>query len=146
MSRATPHKMRSFAKHLMGHETLTNKSSEAKAPANFHVADKLRPHLATLMGSGGYRALLSRALALANAEVPWLRAVHVKSDGALEGLEELHAQLHPSEFLEGRVVLLAQLLGLLIAFIGPSLTSRLVGEIWPRISLDGFDFGQGDRT
>jgi hypothetical protein len=145
MSRATP-QMRSFAIHLMAYETLRNKSSEEKTAAAFRVTDKLRPHLATLMGIGGFRALLSRALALANAEVHWLRAVHVKADGALEGLEELHAQLDPAEFSEGRVVLLARLLGLLVAFIGPNLTLRLVGEIWPQISLDDMDFGGGEKN
>ena len=110
--------MRSFAKRLMAYETSGNKSSETTNPAAFHVCEKLRPQLATLMGNGGFRALLSRALALATAEVPWLRAVHVKADGTLEGLEELHAQLDSAEFFEGRVVLLAQLLGLLVAFIG----------------------------
>jgi len=134
--------LRSLAKHLIVSETLRNKSSEAKNPAAFHhVAEKLRPHLATLIGHGGFRALLSRALALANAEVPWLRAVHVQGDGGLEGLEELHTQLGPAEFLEGKVVLLAQLLGLLVAFIGPSLTSHLMAEIWPQISLKTIDFG-----
>jgi hypothetical protein len=56
-------------------------------------------------------------------------------------LEALHAQLDPAEFREGKVVLLAQLLGLLEAFIGPGLTSRLVGEIWPEISFDDLDSG-----
>jgi hypothetical protein len=96
------------------------------------------------MGNGGFRALLARALALAGAEVAWLRAVHVKADGTLEGLEALHAQLKPADFLEGRVVLLAQLLGLLVAFIGPSLTSRLMGEVWPQLSAENVDFGDGD--
>lgn len=134
--------MRSLAKDLMVHETSRNKSSEAKAPAAFHVTEKLRPHLANLMGNGGFGALLSRALVLASAEVSWLRAVHVKADGTLEGLEACHAKLAPAEFLEGKVVLLAQLLGLLVAFIGPALTSRLVGEIWPKISLVDADFGK----
>ena len=138
--------MRDFAKHLMAHDALRNKSSEAKTPAAFHVADRLRPHLATLMGNGGFRALLSRALALANEDVPWLRAVHVKADGTLEGLEELHAELDPADFLEGRVTLLTQLLGLLVAFIGPGLTSRLVGETWPQMSPDDTDFGNGGGT
>ncbi len=141
MNRATP-QLRSLAKHLIVSEALRTKSSEAKNPAAFHhVADKLRPHLVTLIGNGGFRALLSRALALANEEVPWLRAVHVQADGGLEGLEELHAQLGPAEFLEGKVVLLAQLLGLLVAFVGPSLTSHLMGEIWPQVSLKTIDFG-----
>jgi hypothetical protein len=67
--------------------------------------------------------------------------VHVNADGDLEGFEALGLQLDPSEFVEGRVVLLAQLLGLLVALIGPSLTSRLTGEIWPQIPLNEQDFG-----
>ncbi len=92
------------------------------------------------MGNVGFRALLSRALALANAEVPWLCAVHVKSDGSLEGLDELEAQVHPQEIFEGRVVLLAQLLGLLVALIGENLTLRLVREAWSKLSFNDLDF------
>jgi hypothetical protein len=144
MSRATP-QMRNIAKRLMAYETSGNKSSETKTPAVFHVCEKLRPHLATLMGKAGFRALLSRALALANTKVPWLRAVHVKSDGSLEGLDELHAQIAPDEFFEGSVVLQAQLLGLLVAFIGEDLTLRLVREVWPKLSLSDSDVGKGDK-
>jgi hypothetical protein len=141
MNRATP-RMREMAQHLMVYET-NNDPSEADNAAAFHVINMLRPHMATLMGIGGFRALLSRALVLANAEVPWLRAMHVNVDGALGGLETLDGQLDAAEFLEGRVVLLAQVLGLLVALIGPNLTSRLVGEILPQIPLDDFDFGNG---
>jgi hypothetical protein len=52
--------------------------------------------------------------------------------GTLEGLEALHAQFASAEFIEGEIVLLIELLALLEAFIGPGLTSRLVGEIWPQ--------------
>lgn len=144
MNRATP-QMRSIALRLIHYET-GNDSSETTDTAIFQVTDRLRPHLATLMGNGGFRALLARALALASAEVSWLRKVQVNADGTLEGLETLHAQLKPAEFREGRVVLLAQLLGLLVAFIGPGLTSRLVGEVWPQLSADNLDFGSGDKT
>ena len=139
MSRATP-QMRNFAKRLIADEARGNKPSATKAPADFRACEKLRPHLATLMGNAGFRALLSRALALAQAEVPWLRAVHVKADGSLEGVEELHAQLDPDELFEGRVVLLAQLLGLLVAFIGENLTLRLVREVWPKVRARRFGF------
>ena len=135
--------MRSIAKHLMIHETARNKSSEAKGPVAFEITDKFRPHMATLMGIGGFRALLSRALVLANGEVPWLHAMRVNADGELEGLEAIQGQLGAAEFLEGRVVLLAHILGLLVAFIGPELTSRLVGDILPQIPLDDLDFGNG---
>lgn len=98
------------------------------------------------MGNGGFRALLSRALALASVEVPWLRAVHVKPDGALGGLEELSAQLNLDKFFEGNVVLLAQLLGLLVAFIGENLTLRLAREVWPKAPLDDLDLTNGDKN
>jgi len=128
--------MRHFAERLIVFETKDDKSSTTTTSAAFPVPEKLRPHLAALMGNGGFRALLSRALALAGAEVPWLRAAQVKEDGSLEGLEELRAHLKPVEFLEGRVVLLAQLLGLLLAFIGENLTLRLVREVWPKVPLN----------
>ena len=145
MNRATP-KMRHFAAHLIAYEMSQNKSFKTKTPAAFLVVEKLRPDLANLMGNAGFRALLSRSLALANAEVPWLRAVHVKSVGSLEGLDELEAQVGPDEFLEGRVVLLAQLLGLMVVFIGESLTLRLVRDVWPRLSLNDLDFDKGDNN
>ena len=131
MSRATP-QMRHFAKRLIVYETNGNKSAKTQTPAAFPVPEKLRPHLANLMGNGGFRALLSRALVLASGEVSWLRAVQVNARGTLEGLEALHAQIASAEFIEGEIVLLIELLALLEAFIGPGLTSRLVGEIWPQ--------------
>ena len=144
MSRASP-QMRSLAKRLMARETSGTKAAGPKNTVVFPASEKLRPHLATLMGNGGFRALLARALTLASAEASWLRAVQVNADGTLEGLETPHARLKPAEFREGRVVLLAQLLGLLVAFIGPGLTSRLVGEIWPQLAADNVDFGNGDN-
>src|SRR4051794_28454350 len=106
MSKVTP-QLRNFAKFFIVFETKANDSPEAKV---FHACEKLRPRLATLMSKLGFRALLSRSLALANAEVAWLRAVHVKADGSLEGLDELERQVGSEEFSEGGVVLLAQLL------------------------------------
>jgi hypothetical protein len=145
MNRTTP-QMRRLAKSLMAYETPASGHSEAKTAAAFPVIDRLHSHLAALMGIGGFRALLSRAVALIIVEVPWMRTVTVKTDGTLEGLEALHEQLQPGELREGKGVLLAQLLGLLVTFIGPGLTSRLVGEIWPQIPPDDLDFGNGDRN
>jgi hypothetical protein len=112
----------------------------------FPVPEKLRLSLMVLVGTSGFRALISRALALATVEVRWLRAVHVKTDGAFEGVEALHEQMDPVEFIEGRIVVLAQLLGLLVAFIGGNMTSRLVCEIWPQISLGDLDFSNGGKN
>jgi hypothetical protein len=144
VSRATP-EMRSIAQRLIKYEMQGKDPSEITDTATFQVIDRVRPQLATLMGNGGFRALLARALVLASAEVSWLREVQVKVDGALEGLAILHTSLDPAEFREGRVVLLAHLLGLLVAFIGPALTSRLMGEIWPQLAADNVDLGSGDE-
>lgn len=122
------------------------KNGTATAIPVFVVCDSLRPHLATLMGKIGFRALLSRALALASIEVPWLRALHVDADGRLAGFDGLDGRLGPEEGLEGRVILLAQLLGLLVAFIGEDLTLRLVRDIWPALSLEKSDFGRGNNN
>jgi hypothetical protein len=141
--------MRHYAKRLIVYETRGDKSSKTNKSAAFPVPENLRPQLASLMGEGGFRALLGRALALASAEVPWLRAVQVKADGRLAGLEELPAQLDPDELLEGRVVLLAQFLGLLVAFIGENLTLRLMREVWPKVPLNELDFaneGKYEKT
>jgi hypothetical protein len=140
MNRATP-RLRDVAKRLILAEAARTKSPAKDVTDAFPVTDKLRPQLATLMGHGGVRALIGRALVLAMQEVSWLRALHVNADGDLEGLAALGAQLDPADYLEGRMVLLAQLLGLLVAFIGPGLTLRLVSEIWPRIPLKDIDFG-----
>src|SRR3990167_9460859 len=116
--------MRSIAEQLMASETPGTASAEADRAVAFRATDKLRPHLSMLMGRGGFQALLARALVLATAEAPWLTAVQVVADGELEGLTAAHAKLDAAEFSEGEAVLLAQLLGLLVAFIGPALTLR----------------------
>ena len=131
MSRATP-QTRELAERLVASETRGNKSPELKTPAAFYVFEKLRPYLATLMGSTGFHALLSRALAVANADDARLRTVHVKADGSLGGFE---VPADPEEMAEASVVLVSQLLGLLVAFIGENLTERMVRELWPKLPL-----------
>ena len=111
MSAATP-QLRDFAKRLVAHEMLADQPSGTTIPAPCYASEKLRPPLAALMGKGGFGALLSRARALASAENPWLGAVQVKADGTFDGFEELAMQVSTDEFLEGCIVLLAQLLGL----------------------------------
>ncbi len=98
------------------------------------------------MGNAGYHALLTRALNLAGAEVSWLRAVQVKADGTLPSLDELAAPVAPEDILEGRIVLLTQLLGLLVAFIGENLTVRLVREVWPKLKLPAAGLRPKKRT
>ncbi len=130
MSQVNP-VMRDFAARLIAHATRGTQSAGTNRPAVFQVVEALRPPLSTLMGDVGFNALLARALVLASPEVPWLRTVQVKPTETRAGLEKMAAQAAPAELAEGRVVLVAQLLGLLVAFIGESLVQRLVREVWP---------------
>ena len=141
MSRASS-KMRHFAKRLTVYERRAGTPSETKTLPVFRVCEKLRAHLATFMGNTGFRELLSCALPRAQAEIPWLSSAHVKADGTLEGLEDLSEKRNPDELLEGGIVLVAQLLGLLVAFIGEPLTLRFVREVWPEVPLDDLEFGK----
>lgn len=143
MSRATSH-MRHVAERLVAYETRDRKSAETSRQAMFLVGEQLPSQLATLLGNVAVRALLSRALALASTEVPWLRAVHVAADGSFHGLSENGAH-DADEMREGRVVVLAQLLGLLVAFIGDELTLRLLRDVWPKPLLRNIDFDKGER-
>ena len=89
------------------------------------VCDKLRRQLATLAGAAGFRSLLERALTLSKQECQVLDAWAVEPDGSLRGLDDETAQWG--------AVLIAQLIGLMITFIGESLTLHLLQNAWPNL-------------
>ena len=126
--------MRNIAERLIAHETSESESSGKKTGANFPVCEKLCPHLSTLMGSTGYRALLARALARAQVEIPSLRAVQVDADGSITGFDKLEARAAPDELAKAPVALVVQLFGLLSAFIGEDLMLHIVRDVWPQLA------------
>jgi hypothetical protein len=138
--------MRNFAQRLIVYEARENRPARQNLSAAFQACEKLHMQLAKFIGNTGFRTVFSHALALSAEEVAWLRGVRVTADGPLEGLEELQAQLSPDELFEGGVVLLAQLLGLLVAFIGANLTVRLVCEVWPKVPLNDLGFDNGGKN
>jgi hypothetical protein len=93
------------------------------------------------MGSSGCRALLSRALAVASTDDAWLGTLHVKADGSLGGFD---VPGDPEEMAEASVVLLSQLLGLLVAFVGENQTMRMVRELWPKLPFTDVHLNKGD--
>ena len=128
MNRATP-KLRIYAERLITYEMSQTASSKSNPTAAFVVIEKLGPHFGALMGAAGFRALLSRALVLASAEVGWLGELHVNADDSFEGLSELEAHANPEEVAAGGIVLIARLLGLMVTFIGEDLTLQLLSSI-----------------
>ena len=113
---------RELAQRLLAYEALEPGTTMADAQSICRVCDKLRRPLTTLAGSAGYRSLLARALTLAKQESPVLKAWEVRSDGSLQGLN--------GEAAQSGAVLIAQIIGLMITFIGEPLTLRLLHDIW----------------
>jgi hypothetical protein len=143
MSHATP-KLRCFAGSLIRHEALVNPPSSPQRATLLPVLDKLRPLLATFMGQTGYQALILRATMMAGEEVSWLSHVEIATDGRLKNYAELAAEHETDEDDNACEVLLAHLTGLLEAFIGETLTLRLVHQLWPDRPKDN-DFTQGNE-
>jgi hypothetical protein len=127
-----PPQTRDLAQRLIANEGAAGNTSEPMEFAAFRVCETLRRPVGALVGVPGFRSLLSRALTLARAEAPSLSAVRVAADGSLEGLDELGSQIEKDQVREGGVILIAHLLGLLLTFIGETMTSRLVtSEVLP---------------
>ena len=129
---------RHLAQRLLTYEAVAGENSEPAESAAFRVCVKLRRPLTTLAGVAGFRSLLSRALTLARAEVPSLGAVQVAADGSLKGLDELEPQIGKEQARDGGAILIAQLIALLLTFIGEGITLRLVQDVWPEAAFNGY--------
>lgn len=123
-----------LAKRLLDYEAA---ACEATESAIGRVFEKLRRPLCTLVGVADYRLLVARALVLAKAETASLSAVQVTPDGSLLGLSEFELQDIDSTTRDGGVILIAEILGLFLALIGPALTLRLLHEVAPHLEVAG---------
>ena len=137
--RMSPPVSRQLARRLLTYEAAAGSNSEPTESAASRVCEKLRRPLCSLAGVAGFRSLLSRALTLARAEAPSLSTVEVGADGSLKGLDERGPQKDRDMSNEGGAILIAQLLGLLLTFIGRGITLRLVQDVWPEPAFDDRD-------
>lgn len=126
--------LRDFAQQLMAREEQEGRPGKEACLAS-RVFDKLRRALSRLMGPTAFRGLLCRALALAMSEAACLGAIQVAADGSLTGLAEMETKW-PKEAAEAEITLIAHLIGLLLTFIGSTLTISFVQGIWPDVSFD----------
>jgi hypothetical protein len=124
-------KLKEFASRLLALEAASAKAAHIQDSPAFRVCEKLRYPLCKLAGTQGFRSLLTRANALAGAEVPWLRGLQIKPDGSFAGFETLQPKPDRKALDLGETVLIAHVLGLLVTFIGRALTLLLLRDIWP---------------
>jgi hypothetical protein len=115
-------KTRELAQRLLAYEAAEAATANPETQAVYRVCEKLRRPITLLAGAAGFRSLLTRALNLSKRESPLLDAWEVRSDGSLQGLHD--------ETVQVGAVLVSHLLGLMITFIGESLTMRLLHDVW----------------
>jgi hypothetical protein len=129
-----PKKTRDLARSLVAHEADASTASLHTKPATVRVYEKLRQQLGSPVGVDSFQALASRALALARSQSPRLSAVQITANGDLRGLGEVESQADPDEGGEAGIILIAQLLGLFLSFLGEATTLRLIEDL--RLQVD----------
>jgi hypothetical protein len=122
-------KTHDLARSLVASEADAGTASLHTEPATVRVYERLRRQLGAPVGTDGFQALASRALALAKSESPRLSAVQVTANGGLRGLGEVESQTDSDEDGEIGIVLIAQLLGLFLTFLGEATTLRLIEDL-----------------
>jgi hypothetical protein len=151
----TPLETRDLAHRLLTYEAVDSKTSEPVESVAIRVYEKLRQCICEFGGVASFQSLAFRALTQAKAEAPGLWAVQIAADGSLRGLGEFDSQ--PGEFepqlgsykdqtSEGGVVLVARILGLLLIFLGETLTFSLLRTAWPGAALDDRNSGHGRKA
>ncbi len=86
------------------------------------------------------------AVAVSEGRVSSLTAVQVQADGTLAGLDGLGHDQEVGASGEVGVVVVAQLLHLLVTFIGEPLTLHLVRDAWPDASFPAMNAECGEES
>jgi hypothetical protein len=129
-----PNKTRDLARSLIASEADASTTSLHTEAATLRVYERLRRQLGSPVGVDGFQALASRALALAKSQSPRLSAVQVTASGGLRGLGEVESQTDADEDGEAGIILIAQLLGLFLTFLGEATTLHLLEDL--RLQVD----------
>ncbi len=99
-------------------------------------------HLSPLIGAAGVHALVARSIKRSKAAHPCLEGFHTppvdprssELRSPAERLCECLQQQQPIETLDPAVIVFANLLSLLAAFIGERLTDQVIQGAWPETS------------
>lgn len=127
-----------LARRLLLHEAGGRRAPEALAAAAASAHERLRGPLARASGATGFALLSARALSLARAEYPALRHLtfvgRAADDPTGRGAFAAASAPDPARAEAALTAVLANLLGLLSAFIGEALVLRLARDAWPEIA------------
>ena len=132
MRQPTP-QIKKLARRLLAHESKKSPSPVKLDEALEVCCQRLHKGLDPLIGAGGFRALLDRALYLAKKEHSWLHGVELEDYPGCElnALQEAMEGQKPAVINETFTVILANVIWLLVTFIGEDIALGLVDELWP---------------
>jgi hypothetical protein len=122
--------------------------AEAVASAADRAYTELAAASAQLIGEAGIDALTGRAVNLAQNQFPWLlqRREPGQAQGLFAPVVACLKDQDPSMAAEAAAVILATLAGLLITFIGDSLTTQLLQKAWPEAFSTASDSEEEDTA
>jgi hypothetical protein len=127
-------KTRDLARSLVASEADAATTTLHTEPAAVRVYERLHRQLAAPVGVDGFYALASRALALAKSETRRLSTVQLTASGGLLGLSGVEFETDTDEDGEAGVILISQLLGLFLTFLGEATTLRMIEDL--RLQVD----------
>ena len=120
-------------RRLLALEAGPTADAPAVAAAAGRLCERFEQQVTPLIGDAGAAAICARSLHLAQRQFPWLGSVGAseQSDGPFARVRQSLEQQEPVVATEAAVAVLAAIGELLAAFIGESLTTRLLREAWP---------------
>jgi len=136
-----------LAGELLSAEGMSAEDPRSVSPAVSRVMDRLHEALQPLVGNGGYRAILGRALMAASRDFPDLARVPPPPAGGSwrEGLAEAIRDLPQARRGKVAHLLVGEFLGFLVRLVGWSLTLSLLRGPWPG-AVSGHDPTWGRST
>jgi hypothetical protein len=131
-------KLNKLALRLFEHEATKSGNSDDPAKAIESCCQRLHDRLDRLIGAGGFRALLYRALYLAKKKYAWLEGVGIEDYPGCEfkDLREAVKGKESPTVNEACTLILANVIWLLVTFIGEDITFGLIEEAWPDVRTD----------
>jgi len=126
---------RDWARSLVAYEAEHDAIAGQPEPVSARVYEHLRHRLCSFAGVGAFQTLAFRALTLARSKSPGLSAVQVTTLGCLRGLSEVESHADKGQDGECGVLLIAQLLELVVTFLGEATTFCLIEDLCLRVDI-----------
>lgn len=127
------HSRQRLIRRMLAREAGTDADVPAIAAAARRACERFADHLTPLIGDAGMAAICARSLHLTEPHFRALPSIGASAEGdsRFALLQRFLEQLESAAVTEAAVAVLATSSELLASFIGESLTTSLLREMWP---------------